>query len=80
MQQSKFPTQIPQRYKVSGLPFHGMSCHPKNHQKYVTEPLELCRTLTRKYKALHGYHCSLADAHELCLYYIQTRLNTCIDF
>ena len=66
--------QIPQLYKTSGLPFYGITCDHHIHTEYVHQFSRRCRTPTAKVKALHGFHCSLADAHELCLYYIKNYL------
>ena len=64
--------QIPQRYKLSGIPFHGILCDSHVHREYVHQFSRRCRTPTDKVKALHGYHCSLADAHELYLFYMKS--------
>ena len=67
--------QIPQLHKLSRLPIHGLiACDPKSHNCFKVESLEHCRTPTRKVKYLHGYHCSLADVYEVCLYYLKTHV------
>ena len=65
---------IPQLYKMSNKPFHGIVCNNEVHCDYVYQFIRRCRTPSAKVKALHGFHCSLADAHELCLYYMKMYL------
>ena len=66
--------QIPLMYKLYSVPFQGIVCDHHIHREYRHEFIRRCRTPIKKVKALHGYHCSLADVHELCLFYLQTRL------
>ena len=63
--------QIPQMYKMSSKPFYDITCNHHVHSDYVYRCMSDCRTYTQKVKAAHGFHCSLADVHELYLYYLE---------
>ena len=63
--------QIPQMYKLSSKPFSHIVCNDHVHSEYVYQNMEDCVTHTERVKAAHGFHCSLADVHELYLYYLE---------
>ena len=63
--------QIPQMYKMSSKPFSHIICNERIHSEYVYKNLNDCTTYAQKVKAAHGFHCSLADVHELYLYYLE---------
>ena len=62
--------QIPQMYKMTSKPFCHITCNNHVHSEYVSKCISDCTTYTQKVKAAHGFHCSLADVHELYLYYL----------
>ena len=66
--------QIPQMYKWSSKPLCRISCNNHIHSDYVYRCYQDCQTYTQQVKAAHGFHCSLADVHELYLFYLETRL------
>ena len=62
--------QIAQLYKMSSKPFCYITCNNHIHSDYVYQNITDCNTYLQKVKAAHGFHCSLADVHELYLYYL----------
>ena len=65
---------IPQMYKMSSKPFCHITCNEHVHSDYVYKSYSDCTTYLQKVKAAHGFHCSLADVHELYLFYLETRV------
>ena len=63
--------KIPNQYKLYNEPFNFLACDSERHRLYVRPNVSLCRTLCQKAKALHGWHCSLADVFELYLFYCE---------
>ena len=63
--------QIPQMYKMSSKPFCHITCNNHVHSEYVYRNFTDCTTYLQKVKADHGFHCSLADVHELYLFYLE---------
>ena len=66
--------KTPQDHKWTSRPFCHITCNNHVHSDYVYRSYHDCRTYTQKVKAAHGFHCSLADVHELYLYYLEKGL------
>ena len=62
---------IPHFYKMNNEDYDlNISCHDIMHSCYETTPIYSHMTPNQIAKAKHGWHCSLADAFELYLFYL----------